>query len=538
MSISPIPLGRPRVRRVLLILIWLASLAGAFAAGAYAYRHRTTMSSWLDPVQGGQVVETSLYNLVVERVEVPAHGRDGAIDALGGGVLFVNRVGEAWFIDQDKKLNPLPVRVPINVAEFEADPYNANTILREQFAVKDIFVQTTPGGGIRLLASYNYWHSDRDCYALRVSVLETTQDELTRVNSELEGTWRTIFETTPCRPLSQAPNGKTRNPTLGAGGRLAALSSTQVLLTVGGFGRETATDESVAPPTEKRSYGNTILIDLSTGESRDFTRGHRNPQGLAVSPDGTVWLTDHGARGGDELNRIVEGSNYGHPVVTYGTEYGSMVWRRNPRQGHHDGFEKPTYAWVPSIGVSQLAVIQQPLFANWQGDLLVSSLKAQSLFRVRVEDGRAVFAEPILIGHRIRDIAEIADGTIVLKTDDGYLLYIRPIDTETLYDLDLPPAARGEVLAAACAGCHAMAPDGADSLGPSLWGVVGRRIASRDGYPYSPSLRALQGAWTPEALGGFLSNPAGMAPGTTMLLTSTYSEREVKDLVAYLERLR
>lgn len=512
-------------------------MAAAFAAGVYAYRERATLRAWFRAVDGGQVLETGLYNVIIEELEIPAQGRDGGIDALEDGVLFVNRLGQSWFIDRDRKLHPLAARVPINYDEFESDPYNENTIQREQFSVKDILVQIVPGG-IRLLASFNYWHAEDDCYALRVSSLETTEQQLLDSTGTLNSGWRTVFETTPCRPLSQAPSGKTRNPTLGAGGRLAALSATQILLTVGGFGRETSSDESVAPAVGKRSYGNTILIDLSTGDARDFTSGHRNPQGLTVAADGAVWLTDHGPRGGDELNRLVEGRNYGHPVVTYGTEYGSMVWRRNPRQGHHDGFEKPVYAWVPSIGVSQLVVIERPLFAHWRGDLLVSSLRGQSLFRVRVEDGRAVFAEPILIGHRIRDIVELVDGTVALKTDDGLLLYLRPIDAGTLYSLDLPPVARGEVLAAVCAGCHAMAPDGPDALGPNLWGTVGRRIASRKGYAYSPALRALSGSWTPEDLRRFLANPEQFAPGTTMQMATHYSDRELDDLVAYMERLR
>lgn len=524
--------------RIVIAALWLATMAGAFGAGAYVYHYRTKIQAWYEGRQGGQVIETEFYSLVVEKLDIPAQGRDGGIDALRDGLLFVNRLGDSWFIDKDHALHELSLKVPVNFDEFAADPYNEHTVKRDQFAVKDILVQHI-SGGIRLFASYNYWHADLDCYALRVSMLETTEADVISSAAGLNNGWRTVFETTPCRELSQARTGKTRNPTLGAGGRIVAISDSEIMLSVGGFGRETDDeDESIAPPTEKRSYGSTILIDVASGASRNYTFGLRNPQGLAVGTDGAVWLTDHGPRGGDELDLVLDGRNYGHPIVTYGTEYESKIWRRNPRQGHHDGFEKPIYAWVPSIGTSQLMAVRSPLFPYWQGDLLVTSLRAQTLFRVRVEDGRVIFVEPIFLEHRIRDIAETADGAIALKTDDNALLFIRPITAETMGRLDLSPQARGEILATACMGCHATTPDAPDGIGPNLWGVAGRRIASRENYAYSDALRAMKGNWTPEALGAFITDPQAAAPGTAMVLTTSYSPQEVDDLVAFISRLR
>lgn len=524
--------------RLVIAVLWLITLGAAFGAGVAAYHYRTKIQAWYEFRQGGRIIETEFYTLVVEKLAVPAEGRDGGIDALKDGLLFVNRLGDAWFVDKARALHRLSLRVPINVDEFAEDPYNEHTVKQDQFAVKDILVQPT-ADGIRLFASFNYWHADQDCYALRVAALQTTPEAVIASAPGLNDGWRTVFETTPCRSLSQARTGKTRNPTLGAGGRIVALSDTQIMLSVGGFGRETDDeDESIAPPTEKRSYGSTILIDLAAGESRNFTFGLRNPQGLAIGTDGAVWLTDHGPRGGDELNLVLEGRNYGHPIVTYGTEYESKIWRRNPRQGHHDGFEKPIYAWVPSIGTSQLLAVRSPLFPYWAGDLLVSSLRAQTLFRVRIEDGRAIFAEPIPLEHRIRDLAEIADGTLVLKTDDNVLLFIRPVTAETLGRLNLSPEARGEVLAAACMGCHATTPDAPDGIGPNLWGIAGRRIASRENYAYSDALRGMQGDWTPDKLKAFLSDPQKVAPGTAMVLARPYSQREIDDIVAFISRLR
>lgn len=530
---------RRLVRRAAIALACLGALGAAFLGGAYAYRERDAIVAWFSKSRTGvEVLQTSLYNIAVQKLPIPAEGRDGAIDALGDGILFVNRLGDSWFADENLQLRRLGIKVPVNYEEFVADSFNVDTTMRDRFAVKDILVQDVGSGRVRLLASFNQWRAAEDCYFLRVASLEATLDELLASSDAINSGWRTVFDTVPCRGLTPSPNGKNRMPTLGAGGRLVALADDQILLSVGGFGAETVSEESVAPPSGARSYGSTILINLATGESQNYSKGHRNPQGLATSPDGRIWMTDHGARGGDELNLVLQGRDYGHPSVSYGTEYESLVWRRNPHQGHHDGYEKPIYAWIPSIATSQLAVVTKPAFANWQDDLLVTSLKAQTMFRVKIDDGRAVLVEPIEIGHRIRDIAEAADGAVVLKTDDNLLVYLRPVDAKTIYQMDLPAETRGQVLASACMSCHSMAPDSPDGIGPNLWQVIGRPIASSAGYDYSDALSSVDGIWTEESLTAFIRDPQAFAPGSTMAATTKLEPRELEDLLAYLSMLR
>lgn len=408
--------------RLVMLAGWLVSLAGAFGVGAYVYQHPTTAPSLVPSVQPSQSIETNLYNLRVQLVAVPAEGRDGGIAPLGKGLLFANRKGQLWYVDSAKSLRALNVRIPINIPEFEADPYNASTERRDRFAVKDILVQTLPSG-VRILASHNHWYSEKDCYTLRVSSIETSFDAL--MAGTPPANWKTVFESHPCFPL--IPEGNHRIPTHEAGGRLLAVSEHEILVTVGVFRSDVETREGfVEGPDVSSSYGKTILFNLATGASRVFTTGHRNAQGLAATADRTIWLTEHASRGGDELNRLVEGKDYGFPHVTYGTKYDSMTWPASPQLGRHEGYEKPTYAWVPSIGISELIVIEGSAFPFWKGDLMVSSLLAQMLYRVRIEDDRVIYAEPIPIGHRIRDIAEIAGGSIVLKTDDNFLVYLEP----------------------------------------------------------------------------------------------------------------
>ena len=519
-------------RGLLVTLLWLATLAAAFLAGGLAYRHRTQIRALLGRGAESAVLQTSLHNVRVSELTVPADGRDGGIAPLGDRVLMASRTGRMWLVEGGS-LTALELRVPLNTEEFDADPFNEGTINRELFGVKDLFVQER-GDSIRILASHNHWLPDQDCYTVRVSGMVTTVGALT--TGQTPGEWTTHFEATPCRPLTVRLSGE-RSPSLGAGGRMVAMGPDQILVTIGGLGPENDPVGSLMPQQADNSYGKTILLDLAAGTSRIYTIGHRNPQGLAIGADGQPWLTEHGARGGDELNRLVDGGNYGYPNVSYGTAYEAMTWPSNPVQGRHEGYDKPMFSWTPGIGISQAIVVRGNGFAHWAGDILVSSLGGGSLYRVRIEEDRAIFVEPIPIGHRVRDIIETADGSIVLKTDDNLLITLSSLEAAAEAGTLSGPE-RGAVLAATCQGCHTLTPGGANGIGPNLSGVVGRRIASVEGYAYTPALSALADRWTPENLRAFLAAPDSFAPGTAMQLTTRYDEAQLRDLVQYLETLR
>ncbi len=518
------------VRRVVIASFWLVTMVAALGAGAYGHKYRQQIRALFSSVQGGAAIMTNLEMVKVEKVMIPAEGRDGGIAVLDDGLLFVNRMGRAWYVDAAKKVTPLALRVPINFDEFTSDPFNKTTILHDLFSVKDIAVQNTETG-VRVFASHNHWYSKERCNTLRLSVLETSHAQLMATDVPAEG-WRTVFETQPCRALEKTPEGGHRAG-LGVGGRIALLPDGDVLLSIGGFDPE---NELIiqAPQKLDNTYGKTMRINPVTGESRPFTIGHRNPQGLATTSTGEVWLTEHAARGGDELNLLSEGKNFGYPLVSYGTQYDAMVWPLSKAQGRHDGFDKPMFVWTPSIGISQLIAVEKDMFPTWRGDLLVSSLNGQSLFRVRVEDGRVIFAEPIPIGHRIRDIVEAADGSIVLKTDDNFLVYLSALNATTA----ATAAERGAILAATCQSCHSLGYEGNTAIGPRLWKVVGRPVASEQNYNYSAALRGVGGRWTPERLQAFLQNPSEFAPGTSMQIGRTFTEQEAADLVVYLQGLK
>jgi cytochrome c2 len=517
-------------RRLLIVSAWLITMVGALGAGAYGHKYRAQIRAMFSSVQAGTAITTNLQMLKVEKLASPAEGRDGGLAAFNGGLLVADRTGRFWFIDAAKAVRALSVQAPANVAEFDADPFNSKTILRELFGVKDIAVQTLDGG-VRLLVSHNHWNRAQKCNTLRVSSLETTTEKLL-AGGPAAGTWRTIFETTPCRPLEKTADGGQRAG-LGVGGRIEPLPDGGILLTVGGFDPE---NELVlrAPQKLDNTYGKTVRIDPASGEYRVFTIGHRNPQGLAVASNGQIWLTEHAARGGDELNLLGDKKNYGYPLVAYGTQYDAMTWPLSKQQGRHDGFEKPMFVWTPSIGISQLIVLEKSAFPDWRGDLVVGSLGGQALFRVRVEDGRVIFAEPIPVAHRVRDLVEASDGSIVLKTDDSFIVFLSPLNAATA----ATSTERGAMLASSCQSCHAITADGGARIGPTLWKIVGRPVATSPGFNYSAALKAVDGRWTPETLRRFLANPNAFAPGTSMQLGNTYTDAQIGDLIEYLQGLK
>ncbi len=161
-----------------------------------------------------------------------------------------------------------------------------------------------------------------------------------------------------------------------------------------------------------------------------WSYGHRNPQGLVRDPEtGDIWQHEHGPRGGDEINLMRAGANYGWPLVTHGIDYdGTLISERT----HAPGLERCAFFWAPSIAPSGLTIYRGDAFPDWQGKLLVGGLVSQSVVRLRrgKETGLFVEEERMLtpMKKRIRDVREGPDGLIYILTDeeDGELLRLRP----------------------------------------------------------------------------------------------------------------
>ncbi len=163
-----------------------------------------------------------------------------------------------------------------------------------------------------------------------------------------------------------------------------------------------------------------------------WSYGHRNPQGLAVSPRGTLWLHEHGPMGGDEINLPAPGANHGWPLVSHGRNYNFTSVGTGERA--HPGTVQPLHTWVPSIAPSGLAFITSERYGrDWVGNLLVGSLKTTALVRLELErpfEGPVRRETRLLpdLGERVRDVREGPDGYIYLLTDhpEGRLLRLEP----------------------------------------------------------------------------------------------------------------
>jgi glucose/arabinose dehydrogenase len=170
------------------------------------------------------------------------------------------------------------------------------------------------------------------------------------------------------------------------------------------------------------------FVDRPGARPEIYSYGHRNIQGLVFDPDsGTLWSHEHGPRGGDEVNRIEAGANYGWPVATHGIDYsGARVSPFRSRPGMRD----PLRVWTPSIAPSGLAIYRGERFLDWQGDLLVSALVSRDVRRLSGSGADWTEAEPLFgeIDQRLRDVAVAPDGSLFLLTDaaDGRVLRVVP----------------------------------------------------------------------------------------------------------------
>lgn len=159
-----------------------------------------------------------------------------------------------------------------------------------------------------------------------------------------------------------------------------------------------------------------------------WSYGHRNTEGMAIRPsDGSLWEVEHGAQGGDEVNIVHRGHNYGWPVITYGVDYSGEKIGVGTQKA---GMEQPVYYWDPSIAPSGMTFYTGDLFPQWKGNLFIGALKFKQVRRLVLQGDRIVGEETLLkdLGERIRDIRQGPDGALYILTDNsrGRILKLVP----------------------------------------------------------------------------------------------------------------
>ena len=191
----------------------------------------------------------------------------------------------------------------------------------------------------------------------------------------------------------------------------------------------TVTDPPEDSEAAKRTQGRTVTWPgPNYTPAETWTSGHRNPLGLAFAPDGKLWEIEMGPKGGDELNLIVQGRNYGYPRVSNGTNYNGVDI---PDHRPGDGFEAPKAWWNPSISPADLLIYSGAVFPQWKGDALISALSGQALIHVPIRGDQAGKAEQWDMGKRIRAVDQGPDGAVYLLEDEAgaRLLKLTPAQT-------------------------------------------------------------------------------------------------------------
>ncbi|MEX0285053.1 MAG: PQQ-dependent sugar dehydrogenase [Paracoccaceae bacterium] len=471
----------------------------------------------------------------------------GGIDAApGGGVLILDRLGRVHLFDKGEMVQ-LNVETPDNGLEALIEQH-ALGLLGDKgfrprgFRFNDVLVvdrkQTTD-----LLISYSDWDAERLCYR-SVLAKASVPNGIAPVDWSVGRTdWDILHVTEPCLPPLTVGHMAVQG--IEAGGRLARLSGDSVVWSVGAYEWDDAFRETGVPPYAQREgsdYGRVFRVHIDTGETVSLARGLRNPQGLAVSGDGRIWLTDHGMRGGDELN-VIEPSraeyNFGWPYVTFGTHYNLDPAGGTGRHTGHEGYDLPLVSFVPSIAPGTVIYLGD-FHPAWNGDVLIGGLRG-TLERVHVVDGRAILVESLPTGVRSRDMLLTDDGQIVILTDHLQLIILRPSVVPTATDrvfsaiddvVDTPLRQPVADLFEACLQCHQMV-EGGTGAGPSLHGVCGAK-PGQDGtfQQYSEALKNQRDIWSEDRLAAFIANPQSVVPDNRMAWDG--ADRKAAELVARL----
>ncbi|MDY7014860.1 MAG: PQQ-dependent sugar dehydrogenase, partial [Cyanobacteriota bacterium] len=246
--------------------------------------------------------------------------------------------------------------------------------------------------------------------------------------------WQVIFEVSQTKPRGQH-----------FGSRLAWLPDGTLLASIGDGGNPPVQLEGEFIRQQAQNLGSHIgkvirinddgsipsdnpFVNDAEAAPEVWSYGHRNIQGLAFDPIANrVWATEHGARGGDEVNLVEVGENYGWPVATHSREYsGGLISPETSLPGMVD----PKTIWTPSIAPSGLAVYTGAAFPEWQGNLFAGGLVSQDIRRIELDgSGNVTNEESISIGQRVRDVRQGPDGLLYVLTDErnGQLIRLEPV---------------------------------------------------------------------------------------------------------------
>ncbi len=167
------------------------------------------------------------------------------------------------------------------------------------------------------------------------------------------------------------------------------------------------------------------FVGAENAKTAIFSYGHRNPQGMVKNPfTGAIWVNEHGPRGGDEINIIQKGKNFGWPIISYGINYDGTSFTDITEK---EGMEQPLFYWVPSIAPSGMAIVSSDKYPDWKGNVLAGSLKFEYLERLVLENNKVIKREKLFEGiGRIRNVIQAPDGYIYVSVESHGIVKIVP----------------------------------------------------------------------------------------------------------------
>ena len=336
-------------------------------------------------------LEVSAINLRQTQVEgargaALAIGRDGTI-YLGGG-----ERGDSLFSYRDGELSLL--------GKISAE---AERLRDSRFGPTDVAILDESATQIQFLVSYPQLDQVDRC--VRLVAYRYSLDAITQSLTKQEQ-W---FQGRPCVPVGAIQH---------AAGRIEVINRKSAYITTGDLGFRKIDDRS------SRGWLGGVF-KITKDRTEQLSQGHRNPQGiLLIGKD--LYISEHGPRGGDEINLIERGKDYGWPFVTLGQPYSSGDYIRPERTGTHAGYTKPLVSWVPSVAPTELVRIPRaPQWGDRTGLIVMGTLAEESLiFLERTSRRNVKEVERHYIGERIRDLDIGSNGELVATSDSGKLLFI------------------------------------------------------------------------------------------------------------------
>lgn len=272
-----------------------------------------------------------------------------------------------------------------------------------KFAINDIGILSQSDSMVRLLVSYPRLGSERNCVEVVVEQLD-----FNRQTQKIKrgGNW---LITKPCVPISAVQH---------TSGRFAVIDQSSAYVTIGDLGYS-----QISNRKKRGDLGS--IFKISAKGAVKISQGHRNAQGIVLYNNTDLLAAEHGPRGGDEINLIKSGGDYGWPFVTYGQPYGSGDYVRPTKTGTHTGFIEPITYWVPSIAPTELVQLPKDGWGQWSNQLLLGTLKEQAVVFIKLDQKLTVIEQQIVdVGYRVRDLEVLPSGVAVATTDSGQLLLI------------------------------------------------------------------------------------------------------------------